>query len=225
MRQLGYTFKKAKKLLIRACPTERAAYMTDLQVLLAEARAGLRTLVFFDPAHVRLDLDLGYGWAPADERLYLASTSPQRGSKVTLFGAYIYNTGQVWIKADKKANSRTIRNALHDLKTLLGDAPKITILADNANYLKNKINHAYAARRGIEVKHIPKYSPDLMPVEELWNWFRQDVTRNVIFDDTDQIVQAASLFVERVNIDPYNVADRLVVREELDPRYEELLAS
>ena len=225
MHKLGYTFKKAKKLLMRACPRERTEYMLRLEVLLAEARAGKRTLVFFDPAHIRQDLDLGYGWGPADERLYLASTSPRRGSKVTLFGAYIYNTGQVWIKADKKANSRTIRNALHDLKQLLGDAPKITLFADNANYLKNKINHAYAARLGIEVVHIPKYSPDLMPVEELWNWFRQDVTRNVIFDDTDQIIQAAKDFVERVNTDPYNVADRLVVREELDPRYEELLAS
>lgn len=225
MHRIGFSYKKATKLLARACPQLRAAFMEQLEVLLAEARRGERTLVFWDPAHIHQDLDLGYGWGPAGQRMYLASDSPRRSNKVTLFGAYIYNDGQVWIKSDKTANSRTVRNALFDLKCSLGDRPKITIIADNARYLKNKTNHAFAARHGMEVVHIPAYSPDLMPVEELWNWFRQDVTRNTIFNDIQQIIQAVELFVERVNTDPYNVADRLVVIEELDPDFEKLLTS
>lgn len=225
LHRLGFSYKKAKKLLMRACPKQRADYIQRLRGWLDEARQGERTLVFWDPAHVRQDVDLGYGWGPADERLYVASNSPKRGNKVTLFGAYLYNEGQVWLKADKTANSRTVRNALFDLRQHLGDAPKITVVADNANYLKNRINHQFARRHGMEVVHIPAYSPDLMPVEELWNWFRQQVTRNVLFDSTEQIVQAALDFQNTVNADLYNVADRLVVIDELDPAFEKLLAS
>lgn len=225
LHRMGMSFKKAKKLLVRANPVKRAEYMARLQVLLEEAQRGERTLVFWDPAHVRQDTDPGYGWGPRSCPLYIASRSPKRGAKVTLFGAYIYNTGQVWIKPDERANSRTVRNALFDLKNHLADAPKITVIADNANYLKNKTNHAFALRHKIEVIHIPAYSPDLMPVEELWNWFRQEVTRNTVFDNTDQIIQDMRRFVERVNTEPCKVADRLVVLEELNPDFEKLLAS
>ncbi len=225
MHRLGFSFKKAKKLLVKADPAKRSLYMGRLKVLLSEAVAGERTLVFWDPAHIRQDTDPGYGWGKRSEALYIASRSPQRGNKVTFFGAYIYNTGQIWLKPDKKANSRTVRNALYDLKQFLGDAPNITLIADNASYLKNKLNHAFARRHGIEIVHIPPYSPDLMPVEELWNWFRQEVTRNTVFEDCEQIIKVAAQFMNRVNSNPYNIADRLVVIEELDPAFEELLVS
>lgn len=41
--------------------------------------------------------------------------------------------------------------------------------------------YAYAEKLGIEIIQLPGYSPDLMPVEELWSWFRQIGTCNRVF--------------------------------------------
>lgn len=204
---------------------KRAAYIEKLKGFLSEALRGERTLVFWDPAHIHQDVDTGYGWGPKDRPLFTASTSIARSKKVTFFGVYLYNEGKVWLRADKRANSRTVRNTLYELRQRLGDVPNITILCDNASYQKNKLNHRYAKKLGMTIEHIPPYSPDLMPVEELWNWFRQEVARNRIFKTREDLIKAANDFQNRINSNPYKVADRLVVIEQLDPYYEKLLES
>lgn len=225
VRKIGYTYKKTKKVLIRACAKKRSAYQEKMKRLLAQARRGERTLVFADPAHIHQDVDTGYGWGRATEPLFVASPSLPRSKKVTFFGFYLYNQGEVILKPATRANAVTVRDALRALKDRLQDAPKITVVWDGAPYHRTKEVLAYAAKLGMEVVPLPGYSPDLMPVEELWNWFRQEVTRNRVFATREDLIQAAYDFEDRVNALPYLVADRLVVIEDLNPDFEKLLAS
>jgi len=77
----------------------------------------------------------------------------------------------------------------------------------------------------MEVVLLPSYSPDLMPAEELWNWFRQEVASNKVFAMCKALIEAAKTFEDRLNSTPYAVADRLVVIEHLNLDFEKLLAS
>lgn len=45
-------------------------------------------MAFADEAHMHLDADLGWGWAPLGQRLYVNSTSPPLARKLTCFGFY-----------------------------------------------------------------------------------------------------------------------------------------
>jgi transposase len=90
-----------------------------------------------------------------------------------------------------RANQITVRDALWSLKERLWDAPKITVVWDGASYHRAKGVLAYAAKLGMEIVPLPGYSPDLMSVEELWNWFRQEVTRNKVFATREDLIQAA----------------------------------
>lgn len=117
-------------------------------------------------------------------------------------------------------------DVLSRLRRELPDAPKLTVVWDNAVYhVHPRVVEFAKTRRNIELVQLPRYSPDLMPVEELWNWFRQDVTRNRVFMKRGDLIRAAEDFETRVNSIPYAIADRLPVIEELDPEREKLLAS
>src|SRR5215212_10076652 len=77
------SWKKAKKLLGRADPERRQAFIERLGDLLAGAQRDQYLLVFLDEAHIHQDADLGYGWAVRGQRFWVASTSPGLSARVS----------------------------------------------------------------------------------------------------------------------------------------------
>jgi Winged helix-turn helix len=89
------SWKKAKKLLGRANPEQRQAFVERLRDVLAGAQRDQHLLVYLDEAHIHQDADLGYGWANRGERFLVASRSPGLSARVSFYGLYLYNEGQV----------------------------------------------------------------------------------------------------------------------------------
>ncbi|NER85424.1 MAG: hypothetical protein F6K42_39230 [Leptolyngbya sp. SIO1D8] len=90
LKRLGFSWKKARKLLNKAYPQKRAAFLETLQGLLDEALHEQCLLVYIDEAHVHLDTDEGYGWSIRGERFWVSSSSPGL-AKVSFYGVYLYN--------------------------------------------------------------------------------------------------------------------------------------
>ena len=63
LHRLELSWKKAKKLLGRADPERRQAFIERLQGVLEGAQRDWHRVVFLDEAHIHQDADLGYGWA------------------------------------------------------------------------------------------------------------------------------------------------------------------
>lgn len=59
LHRLGFSWKKAKKLLGRADPEQRRAFLARPGRLLAGARRGRYLRVYWDEAHIHQDADLG----------------------------------------------------------------------------------------------------------------------------------------------------------------------
>ena len=83
LHRLKLSWKKAKKLLGRANPERRQAFIEQLQGLLDGAQHDRHLLVYVDEAHIHQDADLGSGWAERGERLFVASTSPGLSARVS----------------------------------------------------------------------------------------------------------------------------------------------
>src|SRR5918993_3925858 len=66
------------------------------------------------------------------------------------------------------------------------------------------------------------HSPDLMPVEALWRWLREDVTYHHGRASAEDLPQRVAAFEARLNQNPCAVADRLWVKDQLDPEEEKL---
>ncbi|CAM3130819.1 Tc1-like transposase DDE domain-containing protein [Paenibacillus sediminis] len=63
----------------------------------------------------------------------------------------------------------------------------------------------------LEFVFLPKYSPDLNPIEGLWKWLKSDVIHNVFDDKTYKIRTAVSRFIKRVYQNPMEAIDRLCI--------------
>src|SRR5215217_5544464 len=80
------SWKKAKKLLGRANPEQRQAFLEQLRGVLEGAQRDRHLLVYVDEAHIHPDADLGYGWAKRGERFWVASSSPGLSARVSVYG-------------------------------------------------------------------------------------------------------------------------------------------
>jgi hypothetical protein len=64
-----------------------------------------------------------------------------------------------------------------------------------------------------------------MPVEHLWQWMREDVTYHTCYDSREELIAQLERFQQEINATPYVVADRLWVKNHLDPEEEKLRVS
>jgi transposase len=215
------SWKKAKKLLGRANPERRQAFIEQLQGVLDGAQRDRHLLVYLDEAHIHQDADLGYGWSARGQRFFVASSSPGLSARVSVYGLYLYNEGQVRLWPFPRANGEHTIAVLRRLRAAFPDEALI-VLWDGAPYHRAKIVQAVATTLGIRLMPLPGYSPDLMPVEALWRWLREDVTYHHCHASAEDLARRVGDFEARLNQDPLAIADRLWVKDCLDPEEEKL---
>jgi transposase len=189
LHRLELSWKKARKLLGRADPQRRLAFVEQVQDLLAGAQRDRHRLVYLDEAHIHQDADLGYGWSARGQRFWIGSHSPRL--------------------ADKR------------LRAEWPEQPLI-LLWDGAPYHRAQAVREAAATLQIELVPLPSYSPDLMPVEALWRWLREDVTYHHCHRTAEDLTRRVAALEARLNKAPCTVADRLWVKDQLDPEEEKL---
>jgi transposase len=224
LKRLGLSWKKARKLLNKADPDQRAAFLDKLHPLLVAATRGQHTLVYIDEAHFRQDTDEGYGWSVKGERFWVSSNSPGLGAKVSCYGVYFYNQGQVKLYPYDRANSEMTIELLETLRRELPAVP-LTGLWDGASYHRAQAVTQRADELRINRLPLPGYSPDFMPVEHLWQWVREDVTYHTCYDNRAELIAQLEQFQQEINATPNAVADRLWVKTHLDPEEEKLRVS
>ncbi|SEH05497.1 Uncharacterised protein [Candidatus Venteria ishoeyi] len=220
LKQLGFSWKKARKLLNKADKQARKIFVEKLKGLLKSATAGERLIIFMDEAHIHLDTDEGYGWSVKGERFWVSSSSPGL-AKVSFYGVYLYNKGEVRLFPYDKADGNNTKDVLEKIRAEFPSDP-ITLVWDGASYHRGKIAIEAAEKLDIEIERLPGYSPDFMPVEHLWQWLREDVTYHVCYDKESKLISKVGEFEKLINTTPLEVADRLWVKTYLDASQEKL---
>ncbi|GAB4190068.1 MAG: hypothetical protein Fur006_31830 [Coleofasciculaceae cyanobacterium] len=223
LKQLGFSWKKAHKLLNKGNPLKRAAFLERLQGLLNDALHQRCLLVYIDEAHIHLDTDAGYGWSIRGQRFWVSSSSPGR-AKVSFYGIYLYNLGQVRVFAYDKADQFNTIDVLKRLRVEFPDMP-LKVIWDGAPYHRAQAVHSAAAILEVDIEPLPAYSPDFMPVEHLWQWLRQEVTYHACYANAAELKQRVEQFQQQINATPLALADRLWVKNHLDPEEEKLRVS
>ena len=84
LKQAGLSWKKSKKVLVKANPTQRAEFVARFQDWFGQLYQGKVRLIYVDEAHLHQDMELGYRWSAVGEPDWVPSTSPL--SKIGLTG-------------------------------------------------------------------------------------------------------------------------------------------
>ena len=163
---------------------------------------------------------LGYGWGRRGLPLWVNSTSPDL-QKVSFYGLYLYNYQSVRIWSYPRANSDYSSDMLARLRQEFPDR-FIVLIWDGPSYHRSQAIRDRAAELGITLIPLPSYSPDLMPVEALWRWLRQQITYMQCHLSTAELVQHVAEFVQSINMDPTTITTRLHVKTQLDSEEEKL---
>jgi transposase len=223
LKRLGFSWKKARKLLNKANTQTRSEYLEILKGLMQDALDNDHLLIFMDEAHIHLDTDEGSGWSVKGERFWVSSSSPGL-AKVSFYGVYIYNLGQVRLFPYDVANGL---NTIEVIKLLRAEFPDrtMTMIWDGAPYHRSQLVKDEAKTLNLNLQRLSAYSPDFMPVEHLWQWFREDLTYHTCYQNQAELIQQVQLFQERLNQTPLDIADRLWVKSHLDPEEEKLRVS
>ncbi|PSN05822.1 hypothetical protein C7293_31205 [filamentous cyanobacterium CCT1] len=223
LKSLGFSWKKARKLLNKANPKQRSEFLKQLQGLLDKALHEQCWVVYLDEAHIHLDTDEGYGWSICGQRFWVSSSSPGL-AKVSFYGLYLYNLGQVRIWPYERANQEHTLDVLKRLRVEFPDVP-IKLIWDNAPYHRAHAVQTASEAFEIALFPLPAYSPDFMPVEHLWQWLREDVTYHTCYDRPSDLIRQVEQFQERINANPIALADRLWVKSHLESEEEKLRVS
>lgn len=226
LKQAGLSWKKCKKLLVRADPEQRAAFIEQFQHLYERMCREELLLIYLDEAHIHQDLDLGYSWATTGQPNWRVSRSPGLAKRINWYGAYDFSQGRCFIWNEGRCNGAHTVQFLQRLVQWL-DQPNrlIVIIWDGASYHRSKLVRAEADRLGIELVPLPAYSPDLNPIEGLWQWLREEVTQHYCHLTMTELFKACKHFIDTINQDPDQIISRLWPKFELDPDYEKLLVS
>ena len=122
----------------------------------------------------------------------------------------------------RKLRKGEIRKAQTNKRGLFIDLESLREAFDGAPYHRAKAVREAATALNITLMPLPGYSPDLMPVEALWRWLREDVTYHHCHASADDLTRRVADFEVRLNRDPFVIADRLWVKDHLDPEEEKL---
>src|SRR3954462_214861 len=112
LHRLELSWKKAKKLLGRADPQHRRAFVEPVRGLLAGAQHDQHLLVYLDEAHIQQDAGLGHRWSERGRRFWVASGSPRLADKLSFYGLYLYNEGEVRLWPYARANGEHTTDVL-----------------------------------------------------------------------------------------------------------------
>jgi hypothetical protein len=156
LHRLGLSWKKAKKLLGRADPQRRQAFVEQIQDLLAAAQHDRHLLVYLDEAHIHQDADLGYGWAERGRRFWVASPSPRLSDKLSFYGLYLYNEGEVRLWPYACANGEHTVDVLRRLRAEWPE-DKLVVVWDGASYHRAGMVREAAEALNINLVPLPGY--------------------------------------------------------------------
>lgn len=220
------SWKKCKKLLTRAKPEQRAAFVEQFQTLYTQMVAGEVDVIYVDESHFHQDMDLGYTWAPMGQVAWRKSISPSLSARINWYGAYDFTAGQALLWHEGKCNGENTATFLQRIVEWRGPSQRrLVIIWDGASWHRSQLVQEQAQQLGIELFRLPAYSPDLNPIEQLWQWMREEVTRNFCHDTLQDLFVDCQAFITAINQDPLAMIKHLWPKFELDPDYEKLLVS
>jgi len=176
LRHLGLSPQVPKYKSYRQNPQQLRRYLREtFPQVVREARRIGAVIYFVDEAAVRADAHQGTTWAPVGETPVVADSGDRFGLR--LISAVSPRGDLKFATFEGRMTSHKFVSFLKKLRADTGQP--IIVIADNAKYHKDGAAKRYlqATPEGIRVEHLPTYSPELNPDEQVWNHLKRRLSK------------------------------------------------
>jgi len=141
--------------------------------------------IFFDESRFGLITDISRVWKGFGIKPIVKT---QLKFKYTyLYKAVNPKTGESFSLIMPSINTDNLNKFLEEFKEFLGDK-EVVLIMDNASFHKSK---RLKIPKGISIEYIPPYSPELNPIERVFQEIKKHF-KNLIFDNIDEMIEKLS---------------------------------
>lgn len=154
--------------------------------------------MFSDEAGVSLDAQLGLMWGLKGKQPEIKTTSPF--GRINFIGFVDPIRGRVIINPIRKGNSECFIEELEKIKKNNRRYKTITIYVDNARWHKTKSLEIWLKNnQRVKIKYLPKYAPEINPMERHWWYMRKEATKNKVFESKQECLTKIHEHVKGMN--------------------------
>ncbi len=140
-------------------------------------------VVFFDEGRFGLKSELGRLWALKGVKPY--STVLNSYQNFYLYASVSPTTGESFTLLLPWVNTDMMSLYLKELSAYFSDK-QLMVIMDQAGWHKAK---ELKIPDNINLEFLPAYSPELNPVEKLWQWLRRHACRNRFFTFEEELIE------------------------------------
>jgi hypothetical protein len=107
-----------------------------------------------------------------------------------IYGAVCPATGQTEALIGPVLSMDMMQKHLQQISDATPSGRYALVIMDRASWHSNKLKTHLA---NLSIMHLPPYSPELNPIEQVWAWLRSNDLSNRVFKDYDDIVEQVSV--------------------------------
>lgn len=149
-------------------------------------------LYFFDESRFGTHSKIGHGWFKKGERTEVAV-------KLGFENFYVYSavnpvTGEDFTLMIPNVNTACMNVFLEEMSKSLNK--KAILIMDCASWHKSK---DLKVADNIHIMYLPAYSPELNPVERLWQHMKSNILKNKIYETIDDLKEAVCAFIKNLS--------------------------
>jgi len=190
LHQANLVWRRPRPVLRRQDP-DRAQILAGLRDLLLHLPED-ETAVFEDEVDIHLNPKIGCMWMRQGQQAQVVT--PGDNEKKYLAGSLHWRTGALLTTAGDKRDGALFVAHLHELRRRLRRYRVIHVICDNAKFHTDcwalwEFCHQYGDR--VQLHFLPKYAPDLNPIERVWWRLHEAITRNHQCQSLEELVELA----------------------------------
>ena len=194
LKRMGFSFKKCEPVPARADPAEQEFFAQGYEVLKAGLSEG-EAIFFMDACHPSQATKVGYSWSLKGQRKNIASRPGQK--RVNVIGSLNPATLDLVSTFHATVNSDAVAEHFKKLRRLHPNHQTLHVILDQGPSNRSAATAEAAAALGIELWHLPPYSPNLNLIERMWKLMNEKIRNNVSFDDFKAFEKAIKNFFQK----------------------------
>ncbi len=176
---------------------ERKRFAQEMLDYLEQASNGKIILLFEDESILTLFGEVGYSWSPVGETQEVPSAGKRE--RVVVFGAADPQSGQTHYRIEddninQNSTLRFVKQLVRYYQKHAPEIPLVIVLDKHPGHTSTLVKDFVAELDDVTLVNSPTQSPDLNPIERLWDWLAELMIKNDFFETIPVLKKAIRHF-------------------------------